>query len=110
MHWRKRAVRGYNQTEWLAEGISRACGLPVANCLRATRTHRSQTRLNATERMQNLQDSIELTRPQAIEGRRVLLVDDIITTGATMRAALKALATGCPASVSILALGAAKMQ
>lgn len=110
MHWRKRAVRGYNQTEWLAEGISRTCGLPVANCLRATRTHRSQTRLNATQRMQNLQDSIELAQPQAIEGRRVLLVDDIITTGATMRVALEALATGHPASVSVLALGAAKLQ
>ena len=82
----------------------------MANCLRATRTHRSQTRLNATERSQNLQDSIELAQPRAIEGRRVLLVDDIITTGATMRAALNALATGRPAAVSILALGAAKMQ
>lgn len=110
MHWFKRMRRGYNQTEWLAQGLSHACALPVANCLKATRTHRSQTRLDATGRMHNLQGSIVLADPTAIHGRRVLLVDDIITTGATMRVALEALAQGNPASVSVLALGAAKKQ
>lgn len=110
MHTLRRMRRGYNQTEWLARGISHACGLPVAHCLKATRTHRSQTRLDARGRMQNLQGSIVLSRPDDVAGRRVLLVDDIITTGATMRTALEAIATGKPASVSVLALGAAKKQ
>ena len=108
MHWTKRMVRGYNQTEWLARGISRECGLPVANLLKATRKHRTQTRLSASERADNLKDSMLLTDAGAINGRRVLIVDDIITTGATMRTAVEAVAAGKPASVSVLALGAAK--
>lgn len=110
MHWFKRMRRGYNQTEWLARGLSVACGLPVVRCLKATRPHKTQTRLNATERTRNLLASVTLSDPAAVSGRRVLLVDDIITTGATMRAALEALAQGNPASISVLALGAAKKQ
>ena len=108
MHWSKRIARGYNQAEWIADGIRRACGLPIAHCLEATRRHRTQTRLSAVERRKNLQGSISLRRPDIVAGRRILLVDDIITTGATMIAAVEALAQGNPASISILTLGAAK--
>lgn len=108
MHWTKRIRRTYNQSEWLADGLSRICGLPVVKALRANRSHRTQTRLSASERLQNLQGSIELTDPALVSGRRVLLVDDILTTGATMRVALEAIAAAHPASISVITLGAAK--
>lgn len=110
MHWFKRMRRGYNQSEWLARGIAEVAGLPVKNCLTALRSHRTQTRLSAARRLENLRDTIALKCADEISGRRVLLVDDIITTGATLNTCLAVLARARPTTISVLVLGAAKMN
>lgn len=105
MHWSRRLRRGYNQCEYLAEGIATAEKLPVSRCVRAVLPHDSQTRLGAEERLHNISGTLELSRGDTITGRRVLLVDDIITTGATLTAHAEVIAMAQPASISILSLG-----
>lgn len=105
MHWRRRLQRGYNQSEYLGRGLADAAGLELVCCMRAVAPHGSQTRLTAEERLRNIAGTIELKSAAGVAGRRVLLVDDIITTGATLTAHAEALAAAGPASISILSLG-----
>ena len=61
----------------------------------------SQTKKDRKARLQQLPDLFLLQKPTSIEGKHVLLVDDVLTTGATLEAAVASLMTGSPASVSI---------
>jgi predicted amidophosphoribosyltransferase len=61
----------------------------------------SQTKKNRKARLQQLPDLFYLQKPTSIEGKHILLVDDVLTTGATLEAAIASLMTGSPASVSI---------
>ncbi|MDO4321252.1 MAG: ComF family protein [Lachnospiraceae bacterium] len=84
MHPRKRRRRGYNQSELLAEHISRLTGIPMRkDLLRCVKLTSSQKLLDRKARMQNLKGSIEASEnfPKL---RSVLLVDDVYTTGSTM--------------------------
>jgi len=108
---RRRRTRGYDQAMLLAVAAGRVLDRPVAGTLTKGRHTAAQSGLDREEdRRINIRGAYQIAEPALVQGKRLLLVDDIITTGATMRAALKALATGRPAAVSILALGAAKMQ
>lgn len=83
----KKLRRGYNQSEEIARGIADITSLPVAtDCLRARR-HSTQTRKNASERLDNADRTYHLPYPADWQGvGHILLVDDVITTGATMLA------------------------
>lgn len=84
MHWKKKARRGYNQSELLAQKISERLGIAAeknwAKCIRRTG---EQKRLNRRERQKNLRNSFQITR-ELCGITRVLLVDDVYTTGSTM--------------------------
>ncbi|MCD8338467.1 MAG: ComF family protein [Lachnospiraceae bacterium] len=83
MHWKKRAARGYNQAELLAERISCLTGIPCERkLLRCVRYTGDQKKLSRNERLQNLRGSFEVSMPP--KRRRILLVDDVYTTGSTM--------------------------
>lgn len=111
MHTAKMLSRGYNQAEMAARGISEATGIPVADNLVATRGHDSQTRKNSWERLLNARNIYELIRAAEIEGRHILIVDDVITTGATMLACADAVRQGAPsARISVLALAATSLH
>ncbi len=81
----KRRVRGFNQTEMLFEGWARSNGLAWHDdVLVRVRDTEAQWRLSKRERKANLADAFRVADESAVRGKRVLLVDDIYTTGATM--------------------------
>lgn len=112
LHWTRRITRGYNQTEYLARGIQSVTGLPVEKrLLRLPRRHATQTRRSAADRAENVAGTFAVTsRAEALRGRNrhILVIDDIITTGSTMRDCLRAITEAIPdATVSVLSLGLA---
>lgn len=86
MHWKKRQKRGYNQSELLARKLSHLTGIPVDRTLiRCIRPHAAQKQLGRKARMKNLDGSFALQRsPEHLQ--RVLLIDDVYTTGSTVDA------------------------
>ena len=88
----RKRLRGYNQSELLAREIGRAAGLPVDNesLMRTRQTPPQVKQVGYEARMQNMQSAFAV-RGQALEGRGVLLVDDVMTTGATLDACARVL-------------------
>lgn len=88
LHRVRELERGYNQSERLARGIADVLGAEVGDGLLVRqRATRSQTALDKEARWQNVAGAFALSDPAAVAGRRVLLVDDVLTTGATVVAA-----------------------
>lgn len=96
MHYLKKARRGYNPPEQIAIGISRVTDIPVCNSLRARRSHRTQTRLSFEERRINVDDIFQVTDTHELEGKHILLIDDICTTGATLTSAAETILASAP--------------
>ena len=87
LHWRRWWTRGFNQAADLAAGL----GIPVVHALRRSRGTRPQTDLPADKRHANVRRAFRVPRRAAVEGRCVVLVDDVSTTGATLEACARAL-------------------
>lgn len=100
--------RGYDQCALLAAGLSRELGIPAVRALRKLRNNRVQSRLgDAAQRKANVLGVYRSTNPEAFRGKRVLLIDDIITTGATLSEAARVLTTDGAAAVLGAAVAAA---
>lgn len=99
----RQRARGFNQAELLARQVVTAVGgrLCVDGLTREER--RAQRTLNAAERIANLQGAFRARDVRAIDGRRVLLVDDVVTTGATVSACADTLAQAGAGRISVLA-------
>ena len=94
--------RGFNQSEVIAMGMQHVWHRPLLNDVLIKKSwSNSQTKKNRKARLQQLPDLFYLQKPTSIEGKHILLVDDVLTTGATLEAAIASLMTGSPASVSI---------
>ncbi len=104
MHWRKEWDRGFNQAELLAVPVARRYGLKLSRNLRRSRYTKAQAGLSEAGRRTNLKDSFRVVRPEQLAGKRVLLVDDVLTTGSTLRAAAEALKAAGVAHVTCLTL------
>ncbi len=101
--------RGYNQSAYLARGLASVIDTPVdVTALARSRKTQSQTRLSRENRWQNLCDAFVVADPAPLLGRRVLLVDDILTTGATAGAAAASMKTAGAAAVDVAALALAR--
>lgn len=103
LHWRRYWQRGFNQAQLVAETFGKAWQLPVlTRGLRKRQASDRQQSLDRRQRLRNLSGSFAVRA--AVKGRRVGLVDDVITTGATMEAAASALLEAGAAQISAIAL------
>ena len=101
--------RGYNQSEMLTVGISDITKIPVVtNVLKRRFFRQSQTTLSRQDRQENVMDMFCLSKADVLQGKHVLLVDDICTTGATLTACANVLKEIPSVRISILTLGLTK--
>ncbi len=106
---KRQRQRGYNQSMQLAKGISKMTGIPIYDkVVRRTAFAKSQTQLHRWERQENVADVFQLKEPAILSGHHVLLIDDVITTGATMTACARELLKAGDVKISLLSLGFAK--
>ena len=102
LHKAKEKKRGYNQSAFIANGISRIFGKPVLeNSIERIKNTATQTRKQREERWQNVEYSFKVKNPHSIENKHLLLVDDVITTGASIESCGKALLEVDGVSVSV---------
>lgn len=82
----RRKIRGYNQSELLARSVSQCLSVPYDDCLVKIKNNREQHKLSEKERFKNVLGVYQVENAEKISGKSVLLVDDIVTTGATLSA------------------------
>lgn len=87
IHSQKLSKRGYNQAEWIAKGIAHILNIPICTdvLIKESQTI-SQTEKSGYERLMNPQKSFSLASPEKLEDKHILLIDDVLTTGATLMA------------------------
>lgn len=109
LHRSRLLQRGYNQADWIADGLSEALNVPARTDILVRNQFRSsQTRMNRLERWQNVNTVFSVTDPNAVLNKNILLVDDVLTTGATIEAcAVELLKAGCK-SISVITLAVAE--
>lgn len=84
LHSKRQRSRGYNQSEVLAQGIANVCDTPLCiNAVKRIVNTETQTKKNKEERKQNVANIFTVEKPSLLEGKHILLLDDVITTGAT---------------------------
>ena len=105
LHPKKQRKRGYNQAEWIAKGIETICQCPIENdvLFREIDTD-SQTRKTIYERHRNVEEIFSLKNADSLKDKHVLLIDDVITTGATLNACIKTLSSIPDIRISIFSL------
>ena len=104
LHWRKRWQRGFNQAELLAQEIAGRWDAPVRNVVRRVRATAPQAGLTNAQRRANVQGVFRVKPRVRLDGLSVLLVDDVLTTGATASACARALKRAGAARVSLAAV------
>ncbi len=107
MHWWRRWRRGFNQAQLLGAEVGRRAGVPVEKVVRRCRRTSSQAGLSRKQRRRNVEGAFAVQRPERVRGKRVLLVDDVLTTGSTAGACARALKEAGAAYVAVLALARA---
>ena len=109
LHQSKKQKRGFNQSEEFGKGLAAVFGIPCYDDV-VQRTHRTatQTTKSRLKRWENVRDVFTVVKPSVIEGKNILLVDDVATTGATLEACGSELYTADIAILGILCLSRAK--
>ncbi|HNX22321.1 MAG TPA: phosphoribosyltransferase family protein [Bacteroidales bacterium] len=108
LHKRKEKKRGYNQSEWIAKGLSRAFNKPYSNEILIRKDYtETQTKKGRFKRWENVKNVFEVTHQDAIKNKHILLCDDVLTTGATLEAAIAQFVNIEGVKVSVVTLAAA---
>jgi ComF family protein len=102
LHWKRKRERGYNQSELLARLLAGQIAIPYIHALIRVRPTLPQVGLTDSQRFENLRDAFRCAKTNKISGRRVLLIDDVMTTGATVASAAQTLLEGGAMRVSVL--------
>lgn len=111
LHHRKKIQRGYNQSEYIAKGFSEVFDIPVHNnIIIAHKSHESQTNKGIYERWLNTQNIFSAQDTQVLENKHVLIVDDVVTTGATLLSAALTIASVPNIKISLATLGVARLE
>ena len=108
LHPKKQRIRGYNQSEEFSKGLSNVLSVPVANLLRRKVFTETQTKKSREERWNNVKDVFDVTDCDKVEGKHIILTDDVVTTGATLEACILALKRCKDVKISVLTLGIAQ--
>ena len=105
----RRRRRGYDQSQLLAEQAAARLGLQLCSTLKKRRRKPQSKALNAAERRKNVQNAFWVWNPAAVQGKRVLLIDDVLTTGATVSEAARVLLAAGAKSVDVATLAVTPM-
>ena len=102
LHWRRKWTRGFNQSEAIARGLAEELHIPISSrvLIRTRNTPRQPTQSPA-ERRENVKGAFRVSKPKCLRNMRILLIDDVLTTGATAHEAAKALKTALAAQVTV---------
>jgi competence protein ComFC len=85
LHQLKKAERGYNQSFYISKGLSKEVNIPLSpGVIKRKKYTQSQTTMNFVERQQNISEAFKVKNKKKIKGKNILLIDDVITTGATI--------------------------
>ena len=110
LHPARKRERGYNQAQLLAEGLGRLIGIPAPDGLVVRTKHTAtQTTMGREQRRRNVEDIFRAKRPEAIAGKTVILIDDVLTTGATIGACGQSLLNAGAQQVFALTAAAAPL-
>ena len=102
LHYRRRLRRGYNQSEQLALGVGRKMGVECDfRSVRRCHYNDSQTSKSRSERWDNVEEIFDVRRAERLRGKHILLLDDVLTTGATMASCASAIVKACEGDVRI---------
>jgi ComF family protein len=104
LHWRRKWERGFNQAELLARHVAARRNIPLVNVLRRKRPTQVQASLAMAGRRRNVAGAFILRAGANVSGRRILLIDDVMTTGATASACAMVLKRAGAKSVSLATL------
>lgn len=104
LHWRRRLWRGFNQCELLARPLESRLRVPVVQAIKKSRHTDTQASSTPAQRRSNLTGAFVLAGEKIVDGKRVLLVDDVLTTGATVMMCSTLLRRGGAKSVTVLTL------
>lgn len=108
LHPTKEKIRGYNQTELFGQGLSAATNIPIhTEVLKRRKNTISQTKFSRDDRFQNVAQAFEVQHKMTLQDKRVLLIDDVITTGATLSSAAILLCEQNIKSMNIFCLASA---
>jgi ComF family protein len=102
LHSARYREREFNQADELASLLSKRCGVPLLRVLARTRYTTTQTRLDRQERMENLRGAFRVRQTEAVSGRHLILVDDVLTTGSTVDECARVLRAAGAASIRVM--------
>lgn len=102
LHWRRQWDRGFNQSELLARHVASSHGIPVIQALKRARATQVQAGLASAGRRRNMAGAFRARNGAAVSGKDLLLIDDVLTTGATASACAVALKRAGAKSVALL--------